>query len=284
MQPALRIFGGGSNRGDADSVISSVAVSIDTEDDRLRRQSCKAYFGIDGLRELRDRLVSKGYEVGLSPEGNQVKYDVRQKPWETIEAFLEEILDMRLRRLNADAGISGTVPSTRAEEEPNLQKEESAEAKQGEDGQQWLQDIPSIDEIEDERRKTLAQIAERQGQPAFRSRLLKVYQNKCSITGWEIPEVLEAAHIIPYRGEWGNVTQNGLLLRSDLHTLFDKGLITIGDDYRIIVHESLRGSPYGKIHGRPLRSPISEEHRPSRKALRWHREFHQARTVAGPYS
>lgn len=76
-------------------------------------------------------------------------------------------------------------------------------------------------------------IALRRGQTAFRGALMKAYEGRCAITGCEIREVLEAAHISPYLGEHTNHVSNGLLLRADVHTLFDCGLINVDRDYRI---------------------------------------------------
>ncbi|HQU81610.1 MAG TPA: HNH endonuclease signature motif containing protein [Pyrinomonadaceae bacterium] len=56
---------------------------------------------------------------------------------------------------------------------------------------------------------------------------MDAYERKCAITGCNIEEILEAAHIIPYKGSHTNKLANGILLRADLHTLFDLGLITV---------------------------------------------------------
>ena len=78
--------------------------------------------------------------------------------------------------------------------------------------------------IEDARKRISRMIAQRRGQSAFRNNLFDVYGGRCAITGCEVPDVLEAAHIFPYRGEDTNKVVNGLLLRADVHTLFDCGL------------------------------------------------------------
>jgi predicted restriction endonuclease len=64
---------------------------------------------------------------------------------------------------------------------------------------------------------------------------------------------LEAAHLRPYRGEGDNHPSNGLLLRSDLHTLFDLGLIGINpEDHTIVIHPALRGTEYEQYDGKGL--------------------------------
>ena len=91
--------------------------------------------------------------------------------------------------------------------------------------------------MEDARRRIEATIVLRQGQGAFRDSLLEAYGCRCAISGCDVPEALEAAHIIPYKGEHTNVVVNGLLLRADLHTLFDLGLIAIDTaDLLVLLH------------------------------------------------
>ncbi len=76
-------------------------------------------------------------------------------------------------------------------------------------------------------RDAMAQIKIRRGQPRFRQKLLKLYENTCIVTGCRIPELLEAAHILPHSEKNDYSLSNGLLLRADIHTLFDLGMIAI---------------------------------------------------------
>ena len=122
--------------------------------------------------------------------------------------------------------------------------------------------------VEDARQRTLRTIAQRRGQSAFRQSLLKAYKGKCAITACSVPDVLEAAHIYPYRGPKTNDVTNGLLLRADIHTLFDCGLITIHpDSLTVLVKEQLRESEYGAYNNRSLRVPQSPAQQPSASAL-----------------
>ncbi|MBZ9963739.1 HNH endonuclease [Mesorhizobium sp. BR1-1-2] len=123
-------------------------------------------------------------------------------------------------------------------------------------------------EVNDARERVLKTIARRRGQKPFRDKLLKAYGGKCAISGCAVTDVLEAAHIYPYRGDHTNVASNGVLLRSDLHTLFDCGLLEIDPTtMRVVVSERLTGSEYQAFHGRPIRSPTDPRERPSAKAL-----------------
>ncbi len=87
----------------------------------------------------------------------------------------------------------------------------------------------------------------------FRDKLLAAYGRRCAITGCTVPDVLEAAHIYPFRGEETNHPANGLLLRADLHTLLDCGLLAVDPNgLKVVVAPSIRDSSYGKLHGRAL--------------------------------
>lgn len=128
--------------------------------------------------------------------------------------------------------------------------------------------------VTDARERAIKAIVQRRGQPTFRRMLLEIYGGRCAITGSEIPEVLEAAHITPYLGPKTNHPSNGLLLRGDLHTLFDLGLLTIdADTMRVVLAPMLRKGSYGDLHGRAVRVPSALENRPSEKALAQHREW-----------
>jgi putative restriction endonuclease len=122
--------------------------------------------------------------------------------------------------------------------------------------------------IKDARTRVLSSIVLRQGQPAFRKRLLTAYNRRCAITGCSVESVLEAAHIVPYKGEITNHLGNGLLLRADFHTLFDLRLIAIDEvKMRLLVSPKLNGTGYDNYRGKKVRIPKEESSRPSREAL-----------------
>jgi hypothetical protein len=124
------------------------------------------------------------------------------------------------------------------------------------------------DNLEDGRRRLLRLVAIRQGQAKFREKLFDAYDNRCAVTGTSIAVTLQAAHIMPYRGPDTNSVQNGLLLRADIHTLFDLGLLQIDPQrYRLSVAEELKATSYGKLEGRKLRLPKKKGFRPSGAAL-----------------
>lgn len=130
--------------------------------------------------------------------------------------------------------------------------------------------LPPLDSEHDARVWTLTAVAQRQGQGAFRAKLLEAYNERCAITGCNAVAVLEAAHILPYRGEHTHRVDNGLLLRSDLHTLFDLGLVWINDKNEVAIADTLRGSDYEVLAGQALRLPVQPEHRPNPAHLAEH--------------
>jgi hypothetical protein len=125
--------------------------------------------------------------------------------------------------------------------------------------------------ILDGRKKIFAEVFRRQGQQLFRRELLKAYGNRCCMTGCKTIWVLEAAHIVPYRGKATNDVANGLILRSDVHTLFDVGLVTVHPSSRsIVVSKDLGKSAYAKMHGKSLQEPIDPKMRPPSTVLDYH--------------
>lgn len=127
--------------------------------------------------------------------------------------------------------------------------------------------------VEDNRERTLREITKRQGQGAFRSGLLTVYEGRCAITGSAVQHVLEAAHITPFLGPETNHISNGLLLRSDLHTLWDRGLIYLCDDLKLQLKPSLETSEYFGLAGEKVRARTSGAPGLSMDAIRAHREW-----------
>jgi putative restriction endonuclease len=115
----------------------------------------------------------------------------------------------------------------------------------------------------------------RLGQGSFRVLVTDAYERRCSITGERVLPVLEAAHIKPYAEGGEHRVDNGLLLRSDLHKLFDEGYVTITTDRRVEVSRRIKedwqnGREYYALHGQWLRGPVPGFPAPARHALEWH--------------
>ena len=127
---------------------------------------------------------------------------------------------------------------------------------------------------QDERKRTLREIVERRGQPEFRHRLIAAYGGCCAVTGCDAVAALEAAHIAPYSGPSSQHVTNGLLLRADIHTLFDLDLIGFDPNtLTVALSPAIRGTTYDALDGLALALPANPAERPSREALagRWQR-------------
>ena len=120
-------------------------------------------------------------------------------------------------------------------------------------------------------------IRPRLGQGAFRVLVTDIYQRRCAVTQERTLPALEAAHIRPY-GEGGeHEPRNGLLLRRDIHSLFDAGYVTITPGLRFEVSRRIReefenGRHYYALHGKTITAPGHPGQRPDAGALAWHND------------
>jgi len=120
-------------------------------------------------------------------------------------------------------------------------------------------------------------VTPRLGQGSFRVLVTDAYERRCAITAERVLPVLEAAHIRPYAQGGLHRVDNGLLLRSDLHTLFDRGYVTVTPSLQVEVSGRIRedfenGRDYYALHGRSLRPPARQADRPAGEFLRWHND------------
>ncbi len=117
----------------------------------------------------------------------------------------------------------------------------------------------------------------RLGQGAFRLEVMEAYDRACAVTTEHSLPVLEAAHIRPYADDGPHDVRNGVLLRTDLHRLLDRGYLTITDDCRLEVSRRLRedyenGKAYYAMHGQRLHLPTKRACAPAAEHLQWHHE------------
>ncbi|HML33207.1 HNH endonuclease [Sporomusa sphaeroides] len=121
-------------------------------------------------------------------------------------------------------------------------------------------------------------IKPRIGQGAFKVLITDAYQRRCTITGEKTLPVLEAAHIKPYSLNGPHAINNGLLLRRDFHTLFDRGYITVDKSLTVEVSHRIKedfgnGKEYYAHHGsRLIILPERKEQLPDPHYLEWHNE------------
>ena len=116
----------------------------------------------------------------------------------------------------------------------------------------------------------------RLGQGTFRMLVTDAYHRRCAVTGERSLPALEAAHIKAHAAAGPNRTRNGLLLRADIHRLFDDGYVTVDPDLRFVVGQRLRdefenGRAYYRLSGtRLVNLPDRAEDRPGAEFLEWH--------------
>jgi putative restriction endonuclease len=135
--------------------------------------------------------------------------------------------------------------------------------------------LAAVGLLEEGRRGAPLTIFPRLGQGSFRIAVLDGFGRRCAVTGERTLPILDAAHIKPWAVGGENRPGNGVLLRTDIHRLFDLGYVTITRDRKFEVNSRLRedyenGQVYYDLHGRPLRAPKDPAFLPSVEALDWH--------------
>ncbi|HJV26312.1 MAG TPA: HNH endonuclease [Aromatoleum sp.] len=120
-------------------------------------------------------------------------------------------------------------------------------------------------------------IRPRLGQGAFRVLVTDIYERRCAVTGERTLPALEAAHIRPYGDGGEHAARNGLLLRRDVHSLFDAGYVTVTPSLHFEVSRRIKeefdnGRHYYALHGQAIAVPKEVGQRPDPEALSWHNE------------
>jgi putative restriction endonuclease len=142
---------------------------------------------------------------------------------------------------------------------------------------QPVQEEQPINETPAERYGAPVEILPRLGQGIFRIMITDAYERHCAVSGEKVLPVLDAAHIRPYAKEGTHKLNNGILLRSDLHTLFDRGYVTVTPDHRFEVSKHIKedyenGHDYYALHGREIFVPKKIVLQPAGENLAWHNE------------
>lgn len=115
----------------------------------------------------------------------------------------------------------------------------------------------------------------RLGQGGFRASVLDAYDRRCAVTGHKITPTLQAAHIRPVSRGGQHRVDNGLLLRSDVHTMFDLGFLTVDATHALRVSPSLRhefgnGEEFYAREGETVSLPTDRRLAPAAEFLEWH--------------
>jgi len=134
-----------------------------------------------------------------------------------------------------------------------------------------------IHEVQPPRYGTETLIRPRLGQGAFRLVVTDAYHRRCAVTGERVLPVLEAAHVRPYAEGGEHWVDNGVLLRSDLHILFDRGYLTLTPEKIVEISPRIRdefenGREYYALHGKTLTQPALPGQSISTHNLQWHNE------------
>lgn len=147
---------------------------------------------------------------------------------------------------------------------------ESPEPGESDQERSDFDDNDFVPQTMDERDFAVREAALRPWQGQFRDNLFERYGVHCCVSECAVPDALEAAHVTPYLGEKSNDLRNGLILRSDLHTLFDRYLFGIDPaTLRVTLSNALAPDPtYKRFDGKEL--AITAKHTPSRRALSVH--------------
>jgi putative restriction endonuclease len=119
-------------------------------------------------------------------------------------------------------------------------------------------------------------IKPRLGQGAFRLAVTDAYKRQCAVTGGRVLPALDAAHIQSFESGGEHSVSNGILLRKDIHCVFDAGYITFDEDLRMVVSDRVRtdfnnGNEYRRLHGQKLFVPAPAWAQPDHAKLEWHR-------------
>jgi putative restriction endonuclease len=117
----------------------------------------------------------------------------------------------------------------------------------------------------------------RLGQGSFRILVTEAYNRRCAVTHEKTLPALDAAHIKPYENSGLHIVSNGILLRCDLHALFDKGYVTITPSMKFEVSRKIKeefenGRDYYSLHGKELWLPTNPTNHPSQEYIKWHNE------------
>jgi len=145
--------------------------------------------------------------------------------------------------------------------------------------QKFLKAAPAISSQDEVVRHSRVEVQQRLGQSEFRADIRAAYGDRCAISGASEPEALVAAHILPVANRGRHGTKNGLLLRADLHNLFDSYRISIDENLRIRVSSTVSDREYQRFHGRKLGLPTSKSLHPDRELLARH--FKRFKSVSG---
>ena len=121
-----------------------------------------------------------------------------------------------------------------------------------------------------ERQRELAERWARPGQAKFREKLLELYEARCAVSGCSLLDAIDAAHVQGVNGAGEDVVSNGIILRADLHRLFDRDLMAVDPANGVIRFHADCGDHYAELDGQRVFLPEGGPKLPQFKS-RWNR-------------
>lgn len=135
----------------------------------------------------------------------------------------------------------------------------------------WLKQKPTSHQLnDDEVFQVRREVLQRTGQAKFRDSMRYCYHDICAISRTTEPTALVAAHIQPVKSKGKHSVNNGMLLRADIHLMFDSGLISVDSNYRIHVSSLVKDQRYVKLKGKRIHLPHDRKLWPSTQSLKQH--------------
>jgi hypothetical protein len=275
--------GKGTGRGGAEMVLSFVK-EIEEEDIVVANDAYNRAVGVGRIRS--EYLPPKSPRNPIRNDESTHRHHVRLVDW-----LIKKPVDLPGKRFFVLRALTplgaakfDTVKQAYLKEYPHLKAVlEQLSADDGDDDkttelvaaeeQALSEGVFDPKGLKDARKRIISSIVQRRGQPAFRKKLLAAYKGRCAITGCNVRGVLEAAHIIPYKGADTDHVGNGLLLRADLHTLFDLRLVAIdAATMCVLVSPKLADTCYEEFHGKKLLLPDHPANRPNPKVIKQHQK------------
>lgn len=222
-------------------------------------------FGLDASRESLNNLNPQ-IDLFSDLSSRELSLEAQQMSAESVEPSLEKIQrDLPLGILNRARQTIDRLDNARLSRDTT----DNYQTRANRETENFLELIQQRMGSDGHFTSTSLAIAKRRGPSKFRQRLLEAYNGSCSITGCHVEPILEVAFLHPNLSEENTAISNGLLLRADLHTLFDLHLIVIEPEtLKVMVAPSLRQSSYGTLHEQPLRPTNSEDCKPNEESLR----------------
>jgi putative restriction endonuclease len=179
--------------------------------------------------------------------------------------------------LPAPSTFSGNIVQGKSYECPGEDPLVDAVVQQIFSHEEWATEWSSIEENLGPTRGEPSLMIPRLGQAGFKAVVQEAYARRCAVTGHKILPTLQAAHVIPVAHGGQHRIDNGILLRSDVHTMFDRGYLGIDEEFRLRVSSRLRsefgnGGEFYSREGEHISLPSVQRQRPSAEFLSWHLE------------